>query len=176
MTKAKGPNPKDLQGVKKPPLHLVPNSAVALMSLAMYDGAGKYDPFNWRDKDVLASIYVAACKRHLDLWWDGQELSSDVGVPNLGAALACIAIIVDAQYSDCLIDDRPIPCDLEAIYKMAEPILASLKKQHDAARGKSEDKIAAAGTAKLKGLMAKPSVERGPKPGDANDAANEMTS
>jgi len=55
---------------------------------------------------VIASIYVDACKRHLDAWFSGEEVSPDRGVPHLGNALSCLAILVKAQAHDKLVDDR----------------------------------------------------------------------
>jgi len=100
-------NPKDQLGIKKVNLFLVPPSSTIYQALAMQDGARKYGPYNWREKKVLASIYLAACKRHLVAWQDGEELASDSGYPHLGHALACIGILVDALETGNLIDDRP---------------------------------------------------------------------
>jgi catechol 2,3-dioxygenase-like lactoylglutathione lyase family enzyme len=79
-SRALGNNPKDLLGAKKPDASKIPAVAIAWESLAMMDGAGKYDPYNWRANKVVASIYVAAAKRHLDLWFEGQRQLSEAGV------------------------------------------------------------------------------------------------
>lgn len=100
-------NPKDLIGIKKPRLSLVPPSSLLYEALAMQDGAAKYGPYNWRLKKVQLSIYVDAAKRHLDSFWDGETLTRDTQVPHLGAAKACLGIIIDALETGCLIDDRP---------------------------------------------------------------------
>lgn len=102
-------NPKDIIGIKKPRLSLIPPSALIYESLAMGDGAVKYGPYNWRDKKVLLSVYIDALKRHVDSFWDGEFLTRDSGVPHLGAARACLGIIIDALETGCLMDDRPIP-------------------------------------------------------------------
>lgn len=104
-----GTNPKDLLGLKKVPLSLVPASSVIYQALAMKDGARKYGPFNWRANAVIASIYIDAAKRHLESWFDGEGDADDSGVPHLGHALACIGILVDAYESGNLIDNRPLP-------------------------------------------------------------------
>jgi hypothetical protein len=106
-SKALGANPKDLLGVKKPSLSKVPAIAILHESLAMMDGGGKYGPYNWRDNAVIASIYVDACKRHLDEWFEGIEEASDSGCHHLGHARACLGILLDAQETGNLIDDRP---------------------------------------------------------------------
>ncbi len=102
-------NPKDRYGVKKPQLNLVPTTSIIYQALAMEDGARKYGPFNWREKKVKASIYVAAAQRHLAAWFDSrEELASDSKRPHLGHAIACLGILVDAYETGNLVDDRPI--------------------------------------------------------------------
>jgi hypothetical protein len=130
VSKATSDNPKDLFGNKKLPLHLIPSTAQVAEALAMADGAGKYGPYNWRDKAVLASIYVAACKRHIDLWFEGQQVASDSGVHHLGHARACLGILIDAEANDCLVDDRPKPADLETLFKDAEAVIEAMHKRH----------------------------------------------
>ncbi len=106
---ALGTNPKDLLGIKKVQLNLVPASSIIYQALAMEDGARKYGPFNWRSNKVIASIYIAAAMRHLQAWQDGEELAEDSQKPHLAHALACIGIIVDAKETGNLVDDRPLP-------------------------------------------------------------------
>ena len=107
-SKALGPNPKDLLGCKKPDLTKIPTVAQYHEALAMMDGAGKYGAFNWRANKVIASIYIAACKRHLDLWFEGEEEAEDSGCHHLGHARACLGILLDAIETGNLIDDRPV--------------------------------------------------------------------
>lgn len=105
-TKATTANPKDILGIKKVPLDQVSPVANAHESCAMLDGDLKYGFRNWRAKDVKARIYIAACKRHLDSWLDGEETAPDSGVHHLGHARACLGILLDAQENGNLIDDR----------------------------------------------------------------------
>lgn len=100
-------NPKTLLGAQKAPLHLVPPSSLYYLSLGFKDGGVKYGPYNWRDSKVSASIYVAAAKRHIDSWLDGEEVAEDSGVNHLAHAMACMAIILDAKSVGMLNDDRP---------------------------------------------------------------------
>lgn len=109
-------NPKDKFGKLKVSLSKVPAVAVAWCAKAMMAGARKYGAYNWRSKDVIASVYVDAAKRHLDLWFEGQEISSDDKVHHLGHVMACCAILLDAQTGKNLKDDRPPARDLEALY------------------------------------------------------------
>ena len=104
--KTASPNPKDLFGNKKVPLSLLPPIAQIEGSMAMEDGGYKYGPYNWREHPVQARIYIEAVKRHLLAWEDGQEVSSDATVHHLGHIIACCGILLDAQMSGNMIDDR----------------------------------------------------------------------
>jgi len=115
-----GTNPKDLLGIKKVQLNLVPPSSIIYQALAMEDGAKKYGPYNWRENKVIASIYVAAAMRHLQQWYDGEELASDSQKPHLAHALACLGIIVDAKETGNLVDDRPLPGAASALIARLE--------------------------------------------------------
>jgi uncharacterized protein YgiB involved in biofilm formation len=104
-------NPKSVQGAKKHSLRYMPLPAGIAVNQALEDGAKKYGAANWRESGVAASVYIDAAMRHLAQWYDGgQKLAADSGVHNLGHAMACLAIIVDAEYNGSLIDDRPFAC------------------------------------------------------------------
>lgn len=105
--KTDAPNPKDLVGVTKvPTLSLIPSTALVQLGRAMENGGKKYGPFNWRAHPVKSSIYVDAAMRHLMAWQDGEEDAEDSGVHHLGHAMACFAILLDAQEAGNLIDER----------------------------------------------------------------------
>lgn len=108
MNKYPDDNPKTAIGAKKVPLHLVPPAAIHYTALAMADGAKKYGPYNWRDKAVSVSTYIAAAKRHMDAYWDGEDESQDAGVHHLAHAMACFGIVLDAMSVGMLVDDRPL--------------------------------------------------------------------
>lgn len=100
-------NPKDVVGMKKVSFTKFPQIALLHGVHAMMDGARKYGPYNWREKAISASIYIDACIRHLNAWYDGEENAEDSGVHHLGHAMACIAILLDALETGNVIDDRP---------------------------------------------------------------------
>jgi hypothetical protein len=102
-------NPKDLLGVKKPQLWLVPRSFIIRVAQAMADGAAKYNPYNWREKAVRATVYSSAADRHLAAWLDGEDHATDSGYHHLAHAAACLAILIDAIETGNLVDDRPTP-------------------------------------------------------------------
>jgi hypothetical protein len=100
-------NPKTAEGMKKLPLELVPPSAVAALAEAFSDGAKKYGPYNWREKSISSNIYYGASLRHLQSWWDGEDLAEDSGIDHLHHALACISMLIDAKSIGKLNDNRP---------------------------------------------------------------------
>lgn len=102
-------NPKSRIGIKKVQLHLVPPAATIHEALAMADGAAKYGPYNWRENKVAASVYISAAQRHLAAYLDGERVAGDSGVHHLGHARACLGIILDAEETGNLVDDRPCP-------------------------------------------------------------------
>lgn len=99
-------NPKDLLGDKKVDVSQVSPFAIAHEACAMMDGSIKYGFRNWRDKKVRARVYTAACKRHLEAWEEGEETAGDSKVHHLGHARACLGILLDAQETGNLHDDR----------------------------------------------------------------------
>lgn len=100
-------NPKDVIGLKKPRLSLVPPAGFVYAALAMANGADKYGPYNWREKKVQLMIYLEAAQRHILSYQDGEECAKDSGVPHLGHAIACLLIIIDALETGNLVDNRP---------------------------------------------------------------------
>jgi hypothetical protein len=105
----KATNPKNIFAAEKLPLQLWPTTATAAGCLAILNGALKYGAMNWREAGVKASVYVGALKRHIDAWFEGEDVDPDDGVPHLSAALACVAILVDAEAYGKLVDDRAYP-------------------------------------------------------------------
>lgn len=107
----KDTNPKDAIGCKKPPMSIVPCSALAQLGVAMLSGAVKYTPHNWRRAGVRASIYYDAMMRHLFKWWEGEDLDDESRVHHLAHVMACAAIIIDSENVGNMTDDRPVPVD-----------------------------------------------------------------
>jgi len=100
-------DPKSITGSKKPPLHLVPGVAIALESIALKSGNVKHGPWNWRENPIEAMEHIAAVKRHLERWIDGENEDPETGVSPLAHARATLAILLDAEACGKLIDDRP---------------------------------------------------------------------
>jgi len=117
-------NPKTAVGATKVPLHLVPPVATHYLALAFKDGAVKYGPYNWREHMVSASVYYGAMRRHMDAWWDGEDVSHDALVHHLGHVMACCAILLDAESVGKLNDDRPLPGAAGALQRGFSPTQA----------------------------------------------------
>lgn len=127
-------NPKDLVGVTKVPIGLWPASATVYGALAFMDGAYKYDPYNWREHPVRASIYLDAMERHLMSFRDGENDAQDSGMPHLAHILACAAILVDAQETGNLVDDRPAPGGAATLMERLRAQVTQLRDKHLARR------------------------------------------
>lgn len=121
-------NPKDVIGSDKIPLHLWPETASILGSMALLDGALKYGRSNFRSIGVRASIYHDATRRHLMKWFEGQDLDEDSGLPHLAHALACVAILIDAQSSGKMNDDRMLKGGTLELLETMTPHVKRLKE------------------------------------------------
>lgn len=108
----KASNPKDVAATTRLDLSLFPATARAYGALAFVEGDQKYGGFNFRNMGVLASTYYAAAGRHLDKWFNGEEVDSKTQVPHLASALACIAVLIDSIEKGNLRDDRPPHVDM----------------------------------------------------------------
>lgn len=102
-------NPKDVFGSAKIDLGLAPDTLAVCAARAFLEGALKYGRYNWRIAGVRSSIYRAALNRHVAKWWNGQDHDPKTRVHHLDNAIACLAIIRDAELYGKLRDDRP-PC------------------------------------------------------------------
>lgn len=105
--KLKDPNPKQLYGDKKPPLHLIHMIAQLHESAALHGGKRKYGENNYLQTPVEAMTYVGAILRHLGQWVSGERVDAKELVHHLGAIRACTNILLSAEATGMLIDNRP---------------------------------------------------------------------
>lgn len=103
----KDTNPKDAIGVTKAPMSTIPTPALHLLGLAMLEGALKYGRHNYRRAGIRFSVYYDAVMRHMNAWWEGEDLDPDSGLPHPVKAMACLAIMTDALAMGNANDDRP---------------------------------------------------------------------
>jgi hypothetical protein len=120
-------NPKDAIATFKLPLHLVSPIVTAYQAISHYLGNVKYGAWNYRGAGVRYSVYYAACKRHLDAWWEGEWADPIDGTPHLANALACIGIILEGHHAGNATDDRP-PSQREELAKIRAQFEALMPK------------------------------------------------
>lgn len=126
-SKATSVNPKDLLGIQKVDITAIPTTAIIVEAASMMDGVKKYGHHNWRSKKVIARIYIAAALRHIFAWEEGEELAADSGVHHLGHARACLGILIDAQRTGNLVDDRPTIGDGKTAATLMEELSERVK-------------------------------------------------
>lgn len=107
MEKLQVSDPKAAFGIKKVGVQFVPPVALVYLGMAFMDGARKYGAFNWRKTKVESSTYMGAAMRHMLAWYDGEDKDPDSGNPHIAHAMACMAMIADAQEGGYLEDNRP---------------------------------------------------------------------
>ena len=103
----KGINPKDAIGSAKNPHGCISRAVIAELGLAMMEGARKYRRHNYRVAPVRAEVYFDAANRHLDAWWEGENIDPDSGLSHLTKAIASLFVLRDAIINDSWHDDRP---------------------------------------------------------------------
>lgn len=100
-------NPKELAGAKKPATwSVMPRWVTLLVGRVMSIGAAKYGAFNYRESSISASVYQDAMERHLQLWFDGEDNDPESGVSHLAHVIASCTLLLDAQETGRLNDDR----------------------------------------------------------------------
>lgn len=104
-------NPKDALGIKKMPLNLLPPQVLGEMSVAMLEGALKYGPFNWRESGANSTVYLAAARRHLSQFEEGEDIDEESGLSHITKAISSLLVLRDAMMMGNWNDDRPAPAD-----------------------------------------------------------------
>jgi hypothetical protein len=121
-------NPKDIISGGKLPLGLVPDTIMIEAAIPFLEGALKYGRYNWRLCGVKASIYRDALQRHLDDWWNGEDVDPVTKVKNLASVIACAGIILDAELCGMLTDDRPPRAPISELIEQYEEQVKFLKE------------------------------------------------
>lgn len=101
-------NPKYIQAMKdgKAPLEYLVDFVMTGDAYVHKGGADKYGVRNWTIDAIKASTYIAAIRRHLKAWSEGETLDPDSGWSHLYHIRAGCAIVLDADNVGKLIDDR----------------------------------------------------------------------
>ena len=104
----KDTNPKDGVGSLKPSYAAVPVPVLYEVGAALTEGARKYGGYNWRVAGVRTSVYIDATRRHLDSFWEGEDIDPDSGLSHITKAIASLTVFRDAQIQGMVAnDDRP---------------------------------------------------------------------
>ena len=126
MPKIGGPlNPKDAFGIKKASMSCVPAPVLMELGIAMQEGAAKYGRHNYRQANILASVYYDALMRHLMAWWEGEDIDPPSGLSHITKAIATLVVLRDAMMLDRFNDDRPPKSKslwLEELNKLSEAL------------------------------------------------------
>lgn len=100
-------NPKDLLGMTKAPMSTVSAAVLAEVGVAMLEGALKYGRHNYRAVGVRSSIYYDAAQRHINGWWEGEDIDPDSQLSHVTKAITTLVVLRDAMIQGMLTDDRP---------------------------------------------------------------------
>ena len=122
-------NPKDVLGMAKNPHCCVPLTVLAELGIAMMEGSRKYGRHNYRVSKIKASIYYDAARRHLDAWWEGEDIDPESGIHHIVKAIAGLAVCRDAEIHNKLHDDRP-PKTPREFYANLTKITAGVIKKY----------------------------------------------
>ncbi len=106
--KAVRANPKAVRAVadNKPPLDYLEWGVLDSAARVMKSGADKYGRRNYRDTEILASVYVGALLRHVTAWAAGEDIDPDSGQPHLAHVVANCMVVESAGLAGTLVDDR----------------------------------------------------------------------
>ena len=125
-------NPKDAEAIQdnRVALSLFPDTAVLAGAMAFVEGDAKYGGHNYRVAGVRASTYIDAEERHMKAWRNGEDIDPESGLSHLWKALACIAVLIDAEACGMLTDDRPPPAPVGQMLRDLKKDVARLSQQH----------------------------------------------
>jgi hypothetical protein len=121
-------NPKDALGVKKIPQSVVSQAVMREVGLGMLEGSLKYGRHNYRVSKVLGSVYYDAARRHIDSWWEGEDLDPDSGLSHITKAICSLVVLRDAMIVGQMSDDRPPKVPLSHTAGLEEQLKVLLAK------------------------------------------------
>ncbi len=130
----KDSNPKDAAAVSRLPVHMVPDTLVIYAAMAFAEGDSKYIAYNFRVAGIRISVYVAALRRHLMRYWNGEWADVKTGVPHLGSIAACTSILIDGHVVGNIVDDRPPAVYLGDEIEEAERIIQHVYRMNEKIR------------------------------------------
>ena len=135
----KDTNPKDAVGIGKVPQSAVPRTVIAELGVAMMEGARKYGRHNYRIAGVRASVYFDALNRHMDAWWEGEDIDPDSGLSHITKAIATLTVLRDGMIQENWVDDRPPPSPEGWLAELNKKAAALLEKFPNAKQAFTRD-------------------------------------
>lgn len=105
---SKPSNPKDLVGVRKVGLSVLPFRVLWECAAGMLEGMVKYGRHNYRAVGVRASIYFDATMRHMGAWWEGEDIDPESKLNHINKAIISLMVLRDSMIEGNWVDDRPI--------------------------------------------------------------------
>lgn len=101
-------NPKRAFGIRKVCLSMMPIRVLYEVAIAMLEGALKYGRHNYRVVGkIRASDYYDATKRHLDDWFEGEDIDPPSQLSHVTKAIASLIVLRDSMLRGNFEDDRP---------------------------------------------------------------------
>jgi hypothetical protein len=101
----------------KPPISLIPRSAILATARVMASGAKKYGRQNWRSNGGLDwSRVIDAAMRHMLAFADGEDYDNGEGGSgelHLANAICCLAFLIEYHEKGLGTDDRFRPAEQE---------------------------------------------------------------
>lgn len=101
--------PEELGGKKfdegKPRYDLLPVASIREVVRVLTKGSEKYDDHNWRKGFIWSRPYAAA-QRHLNAWWDGENLDVEWGISHLAHAICNLLFLLEFELTKTGTDDR----------------------------------------------------------------------
>lgn len=123
-------NPKEAFGTLKIPASGVSQLVMAEISVAMLEGVLKYGRHNYRKTKVKTSVYYDATRRHLDAFWEGEDIDKLSNLSHITKAITSLVVLRDAMLTGTAVDDRPPKLEnLEAFYADLNEKCAELIKK-----------------------------------------------
>lgn len=124
-------NPKDVVGIRKVSLSVVPTPVIWEIALGMQEGALKYGRHNYRAIGVRGSVYYDATQRHLTDWWEGQDIDPQSQLNHITKALSSLTVLRDAMIRDMWEDDRPPATDPQFLQDLNDRAAALIDQYAD---------------------------------------------
>ena len=97
----------------------------------MAGGAYKYGAYNYRDTKIAASTYHDAIMRHFMLWADGEDIDPESNAPHLAHVMACAALMIDADATGMLTDDRNKTGTVRKLLDASKAAFTAFKETYD---------------------------------------------